>query len=204
MSLKRATSLGMSAEKKTLRFEDWWVDRDTLEDVPELEEPRSTATVTESSIFLNGAFEMMMVKTGDSLSDTIRVFNSEGDEIEDLSTLTSGPGFMNEGGEHVEVSRPAGDDSDSKYRELLDAKYQQIANQETGYVIFAGIDLQGYFAIALNQTDGVEYLRGAKWAYEFMGWGSDSNYGIDTLFLNGSKIENIPSHIASLTEKVTK
>jgi hypothetical protein len=187
----------------TLTLEDWFVDQDTEDEICELKTARSRASLTEKKSFIAGVFEAIGLRTG-CIQEAIRVYHPDGFEEFDPTMLVNGDYcFLGENGHEIEIERPDDIDSESdvKYREILDHKYQEISKETDGYLIFVGIDMLGYYYLQIDVDDGKEYLRGMKWAYEFMNWGN-SDYGIDALFLNGNRIENIPEHIESLVQKI--
>ena len=61
--------------------------------------------------------------------------------------------------------------------------------------------MQGYYYTKFDVATGQEVLRGMKWGSEFIGKGTEGDYQIDSLFLNGAKIDNIVGHIDGLTSK---
>lgn len=152
--------------------------------------------VTENRMFISGVLAFVELKTSGAI---IGIFTSDGKEL-DIQCHEYPDFFF----DSTTVKFDFHPETDKKeHNEKINAEFQRIAKEHSGYVIFAYC-MSSFVYMDLNESDGRDFLRGAKWVYDFLDWNHGNDYEIDSLYLNGEEIDDIPGHIASLTNKVSK
>lgn len=129
-----------------------------------------------------------------SIENAIKLFNSEGNEIEDPQTL----GLRDRGDCHY----PADyfDDEDEKIRSRLTANREAVITQN-GYDLFLNYDDGGTTHLQFQSSD---VLRGLRWGMKFFDEEDGTDYNISALYHNGVKIENSNEYLDQLDEDNSK
>jgi hypothetical protein len=147
-----------------------------------------------SQEFLGGIMLVGPLILPTRIENAIKLFNSEGNEIEDPQTL--GPEDLDD----CEYPDNNGEFYEEKFRAQLTANREAVITQN-GYDLFLNYDDGGTTHLQFQSSD---VLRGLRWGMKFFDEEDGTDYDISALYHNGVKIENSNEYLDQLDEDNSK